>query len=715
MPAATSYGPVKASFSQPAIATDGETFLTAWIETRYGGQRIVVQRLDQASPTSAPKFFADRIGWNVQLVWAGSSYLMVYTSHGELRTVRLDSSGTPLAGTFRYLGTGSAFAVASDGSASLVVAEFGHLVAISLNGNDEVVREEVIGRSAGTLVDAETNESGFAIALSTETGLFLIRMDRSGNRLDPEPRLIMSAEVPSAGAYRPWQARLASSGPRTLVIWTSRGAASDSDLFSAIIGPSGEVPPPLPLPHKARYISSVEVVRDGDYFQVLLTGGPGSGEWSTRNDDLETLRLNDDGIPVSQPRLFGPTLPHDYAPSLARNRHGYGVVWESGHQIVGYSGPLLELDTAPLLLSKGVPDQVGPDVAGDGLGYLVAWGEEFTDRQQIVALRVSAQADVIGEPLVLLDVPFSNVSWPRVVYGHGMYLVAWTRSGALWGVRVDSGGRRLDAEPVRLSGSAVTGLGFDVTPSPSGFFVVWSADSDRTEIMGAELTLAGPSIPRALTIPLPVPPGYTWDKSYAQVAFNGEMYLLVYTTQFLKECAFPGFCDVLMQTLMYRLDRNGMPSGQPVPVEGEVLDVVSGNGKFALLQTRWVSLVEPQTLTIFSSTLFYDDDIPFSSALIWNGSSYRLLWSPSSTGRRCDLFERRISSDGTAESPRRIGNVGRDSAFRAATTLAGDLLAVYSLHPREEPFYGAARVVVQQVEGTPEPPPSVRRRSAGRG
>lgn len=355
-------------------------------------------------------------------------------------------------------------------------------------------------------------------------------------------------------------------------------------------------------------------------------------------------------------------------------------------------------------------DQLQADVAGDGLGYLVTWLEEDLDRQRIVAVRVDAQANILGEPLVLFDFHFSFLSPPRVVYGHGMYLVAWNVHRSLWGVRVDGGGRRIDAEPVRLSGTSLALQEFDLTTSPTGFFAVWKLES--REIIGAELTPAGPLAPHAVTIPIPVPPGYTSYQSAPHVAFNGESYLLAYTHSQSPPCF---QCDVSERTLLSRLDGDGMPSGQPVRVEKEIRDIVSGGGNFALLQFGAVSFVEPHTLTIFGSVP-YPDDSWHHAALMWNGSSYRLVWSADSTNGRAGIYQRRIGRDGTAEDARLIGTIGPGPVFdfRAAATLGDDLLAVYSRRPQEARFNGAARVVIQGLDETTEQPVLFRRRAARR-
>lgn len=724
-----SFGPVSASFNQPVIATDGQTFLAAWIQMgNYSGSRIVVQRLDQASPTSVPTtvFAGSGVAFGaLDLAWTGSSYMLVYTDRAVLNLIRLDSAGFPISGTHRVLTAGVFEArIAAHADAALIVIRTGSpreaTVALALNEKDEVVRREEVFDSEFTFFDVEAADSGFIVIVSSESGLVFVRLDRAGRRLDGEPRLIMAANGTGADLYRPRQCTLATAGSRTVIVWVARTYAGRSDLFSSIIDSSGQLSPAVALPHSASVIGSIDLVREEAGYQLLLTGGNSAPNGSMADFDLQLLRMDDEGRAASAPDRIGSTGVADSSARLARNRNGYGVVWKtdpivnwSATRVVGVTAASLDLRRAPVTLSKTVADQLQAELAGDGLGYMVAWLEQLADRRQIIAARLDAQGKAVGDPLILLEAPPpSFISRPRVVYGHGMYLIAWSREGGVWGIRVDGEGRRVDAEPIRISG-VVTGYSeLDLTTSPTGFFVVWTSDIHLIE--GAELTSAGPSTPHAVTIPLPVrQPDYRALEVGPQVAFNGESYLLSYIRIEGPPCMFPN-CPSWEQILLTRLDRNGVPNGPPAAIEGSVRDIVSTAGDFALLQSTRVSLLDRGTLTI-SRSVPNRSDLNHHAALIANGSSYRLVWPTHPVNGRIEMFQQFISRDGRASDPTVIGTIGPGEVFdiRVAGSLGGDVMAVYSRRPEEAPFNGAARVVAQPLAAVDQPA-FPRRRAARR-
>lgn len=722
------FGPVSATFNEPVIATDGQTFLAAWIQINYSsGARIVVQRLDQASPTTVPRtvYVGQGVAYGaLDLVWTGSSYLMVYTDRNQLRSVRLNSAGDPIPGTEHTLTSGVIAArIASRPGTTLIVAStispLSATVAIALNERDEVIRRDEVFDDSFTFFDVAAAESGFTVVISSQTGLFFMRIDRTGRRLDQEARLITAAGSAETG-YRPRHCSVATAGQRTLVVWSAGPYSVHHDLFTAMIGPTGELMPPVAVPHTAGVIRSIDVVREETGYQLLLTGGAAPQDGSPADSDLETLRLDDEGRAVSGPNRIGPTSRFDTFARLVRNQHGYGVVWVTDYsandpaarQVLAVTTASFDVPITPVTLSRTVSDQLVADISSDGLGYMVAWLEEVADRKQVVASRLDAYGDALGEPLILFDVRPSYISPPRVVYGHGMYLIAWSAEGGVWGVRIDGAGRRVDSQPIRISGVLSGYTDLDVTTSPSGFFVVWTTEINTIE--GAELTSAGPSTPHAVTIPLPVQqPDYRVYELDPQVVFNGESYLLAYMWIEGPPCMFPS-CPSWTKNLLTRLDRNGVPSGPPVVVEGEVRDVVSTAGDFALLQTTRVSLLDRGTLTI-SRSVPYRSDLHHHASLIGNGSSYRLVWPRNPANGRIEMFQQFISRDGRATDPTVIGTIASAPVFdiRVAGRLGGDVMAVYSRRPEEAPFNGAARVVAQPLAAVDQPA-FPRRRAARR-
>jgi len=714
-----SYGAAGGSFSSPVIATDGQTFLAAWIQNSR--TRLVVQRLDEVSESSVPRTIASGHSLahgSLDLAWTGSNYLLAYTNDTEIRTIRLDRFGRAVPNSERVLARGFLeVALASRSDASMILARGisgrNEIIAFTLDRNDRITREDRVLDHSFARMDVEATNTGFLVLISGYPGLSFIRTDATGLRLDPERVVIMPTGGTSATAYTPQQARVIQAPNGMLVVWTARSYAGPSDLFSVFIDRSGTRSPVVSLPHIGRYIWALDVVRTGTGYQVLTTGGDGALYGESGDVDFELLTLNEAGSAVSPPRRFGPTAAIESLVKLVKNAEAYGVIWLSqvtssgfGARLLGFSGRELALDEAPLLLSRKVVDQFGADVASDGTRNLVVWLEQDLDRQRIVGVMVDADGNVSGQPLVILDVPFSYLTAPKVAYGHGMYLVTWV-GGGVWGMRISTSGIRIDAQPIRLNGNSASTEEFDATASPAGFLIVWAAQSSG--IMGSELTLTGSTAPRPLTVPLPVQPGNGGKDSDPKIAFNGSAYLLAYTFTEAPPCIFPG-CPNSSRQALARLDAGGMRSGESQVFEGgQIMDVVPGAGTFALLQFGVISVIEGNSLRVLGRVSY--DGGSSRAAIAWNGSAFRLIFAgTTSAGGRPILYHQRVSNDGKAEAATVIGRMSTSSRLRIAATAGDRLLAAYSVRLPELPYDGADRVVVQALDETSVVPPIPRRR-----
>lgn len=711
-----SYGAAGGFFSSPVIATDGQTFLAAWIQN--SGTRLLVQRLDEVSESSVPRTIASGHSLahgSLDLAWTGSNYLLAYTNDTEIRTVRLDRSGRAVPNSERVLARGFLeVALASRSDASMILAKGissrNEIIAFTLDLNDRITREDRVLNHTFARIDVEATKTGFFILISGYPGLSFIRTDATGLRLDPERVVIMPTGGTSSTAYTPQQARVIQAPNGMLVVWTARSYAGPSDLFSVMIDGSGTLSPVVPLPHSSRYIWALDVVRTGTGYRVLLTGGEGNLDGASGDVDFELLTLDEAGRANAPSRRFGPTAAIERLVKLVKSAEAYGVIWlshltssGSGARLLGFHGPELTLDEPPLLLSRKVVDQFGADVASDGTRYLVAWLEQDLDRQRIVAVIVDADGRVIGEPLVIRDGPFSYLTAPKVTYGHGMYLVTWV-AGGVWCQRVSSSGMLIDAEPIRINGNSDSTEEFDATVSPEGFLVVWAASSG---IMGAELRLTGPTSPRPLTVPLPVQPGNGGRESDPKIAFNGSTYLLAYTFTESPPCIFPN-CSSTSRQALARLDASGFRSGESQVFEGgHIVDVVPGAGTFALLQFGVFSVIDGNSLRVLGRVSY--DGAPNQAAVVWNGSAFRLIFASATAGGSPRLYHQRVRNDGNAEAPTVIGWMSTSAQFRIGATAADRLLAAYSVRLPQLPYDGAERVVVQTLDGTSQPLP-IRRR-----
>lgn len=151
-------------------------------------------------------------------------------------------------------------------------------------------------------------------------------------------------------------------------------------------------------------------------------------------------------------------------------------------------------------LGQTARQQVWPQLAGDGAGFLMAFVDESTDSgdSHLTAVRLDQNGLAIGPTIDLGPVqsPFGAVFtfFTRAPYslafGGRVYLVAWQRANDVVAVRIDRAGNLLDAQPIvlttqgYLSDQAIAWNG-------SNFLVLWQNQSAVGGAGGAFLDEGG--------------------------------------------------------------------------------------------------------------------------------------------------------------------------------------------------------------------------------
>ena len=692
------FEPMMAYYSGPAIATDGSSFLAAWVATPYDRTpMLMVQRLDATAPPLAIVTDAKLAFGGADLVWSNGSYLLIWNRDFELHATRLDRDGHSLAD--RVLATDLRNPiVATDGTTTVVVArtDFGKegIVALTLDGADHVVGRRTIWSSAEARYDVVARSGGFTVALAASPdGVYTMRLDARGDPVDAAPRLMAAAP----NGYNPDTVALASRGSDTLLVWTMTSSFEPSEFFAALLSASGELGTTAALPHSGASVGIFDVVDEGDGYSVVASSGTRLGRNPTARH-LEAVRLRADGSVASGPlRVTSDNDSIEWFCRVARSSSGYAVVAISStdasvttsERITAVTTPLLGSAAAPVVLSRAATSQYGPAIASDGAGYLAAWLERSLTRDQIIAAPLDRNGAPAAPPVTLFDRGFSYTSTPKVVFGGGVYLVTWEVDGAAWGVRFDAGGRPLDAERLNLSGAiGADAPQFDVTATPAGFFIVWTR---LGTIYGAALTGALPAPPQKLAEPK--------DKasnSDPHVAFNGSAFLLSYGMT--PPCvATP--CQAYTTWQMIRLDS----AARPLDVAPHALDgpitVASDGRDFAIVQFGRVLRIDAQTL---ATTARIDLDSALQwPALVWTGSHYILVTLDVQADGGGRAIAREITTAWTFGGARTTTIEPRVSAFAAAANAAGDVIAAYARRLAETPFQGAPRAAVKAIDDVP--------------
>jgi hypothetical protein len=640
----------------PAIATDGSSFLAAWIAQTDSGMSMMAQRLDAAAGGALPSRIIDdpKLADSVvDMTWSGTSYLAIWNRGIELHALRLDRGGRPLgdrvvAGDLRNA------VVASNGPATLVVAhdvDGDQTVVLTLDATDAVVQRRAIARNI-TPCGVVARDGGFTVALVDGGAILAMRFDAAGAPIDSSPRR-------AATVTRPYGLALASRGAETLIVSSALDEFRQPPapyLFATILPASGDASPIVALPGDG-FVTGLDAAGDAAGYTLLVTGAP--LESPGPENTLRVLHLGADAAAPSPPRLVADARHIGGRGRIARGDAAFGIVWIAGDgvsvsrdRVLGGVAATPADGVAPILLSRGTTEQESPSIASDGAGYLVAWIEEMRDRAQLMAVALNRNGTPVDAPAMLVE-QLGGYPWsPRAVFGHGMYLVAWLEDEKLHAMRLDAAGRPIDS---LAFGNVPARVHFDVTPTPGGFFAVWESYDG---MYGAAIPASGPAeAPKKLLDAGDDP----------HVAFNGSTFLVTYL--------------VMGSPRMIRLGETA-----PHALDQPAVAAAAIGNDFAVLEPNRLLRIEANTLATAGR-------IDFASALPPAIAGNTLI---TADGTR--IVAQEITPQWT---PRPAARTAATAPGIAATSFAqnaaGDLLAAYARHVAELPYQGALRLAVQPV------------------
>jgi hypothetical protein len=653
---APSFDALLAYYPQPpAIATDGTSFLTVWVAQTDHGISMMTQRLDAAAGGALPSPIIDdpKLADSLlDIAWTGTSYLAIWNRDSELHALRLDRDGRPLGDRVIAGDLRNGF-VASNGAAALVVAQSvaNETVVLTLDANDAVVGRRTI---ANGIVPAAVvaRDGGFTAAFVDTGAVLAMRFDAAGQPIDPQPRFAMTIA-------RPFGLALASRGAETLIVSSARNQFQPKpfpDLIATILPASGDAGPLVTLPNDG-FVAGLDAAAGASGYTLVVTGAP--PESAGPEGRLVALQLGADGKASSQPQTIVSARRIAGRGRIAGNGAAFGLVWIAGNdfdvardRVLGAVAPAPGNGVAPILLSRGTTEQESPSVASDGAGYLVAWLEEMRDSTQLMAVALNRNGTPADAPVTLVQTLGAYPWSPRVVFGHGIYLVAWLEDERLHAMRLDAAGRPIDSIAI---GNVPARVHFDVIATPDGFFAVWESYDG---MYGATIPASGAtSTPKKLLDAGDDP----------HVAFNGSTYLVTYL--------------VKQTPWMIRVGET-----TPHTLDAPALDVTAIGSDFAVLQAGHLLRVDAATLNVTAR-------IDFASAL-----PPALVGNTLVTVDETRIVAQEITPQWTLRPAARIATTEPSIAAASfAMNAAGDLLAAYARYVAELPYQGALRVAVQPV------------------
>ncbi len=251
----------------------------------------------------------------------------------------------------------------------------------------------------------------------------------------------------------------------------------------------------------------------------------------------------------------------DY-PDIAFDGVNYLVVWQDDRNgdfdVYGarltQEGVVIDTGAFPIVNAPG--NQLNPAVAFDGNNYLVVWEDHRSGDADVYGARVTTSGVVLDTASIQISVELYDQRYPSISFGDSQYLVIWSNWDgssrlSLSGCRVDTAGIVVDTSGIAVAPTGQPGrsaVAFDGT----NFFVIWAKVlwvGSYAHIYGARVSASG-QVLDTNTIYV----GHGTQNQYCDypsVAFDGTNYLVVYSEMW-------GYPDVFTNVCGHRVDQSGV-------------------------------------------------------------------------------------------------------------------------------------------------------------
>jgi hypothetical protein len=521
---------------QAAVASNGHTALSAWIDdrapaptlraTRIGSGGAALERQGIRVAHSAKPF------GTVATVWNGSEFVVFAPDDDAIAIARVAADGTVLESANPIPEAGAFLAEGAVWNGSHYM-----LSVRTLAGNQQVIvkllvldaalrvtREIVLDPNPSVFVGGcgvATDGTGFAVVWerreATQTTMFVDRYDGDGAPLS-------RADVPAGSGTA--LTNLAMRWPSIswndatfTIVWTSGG------VFGLALSPQGTLGEPFRISDQNGLFASI----GWNGAQHLVT-------WTVVSGDsrLAAARITPSGS-VLETRVLGATTAGQAPAAITSADGNFAVVWFTS---------IFTLDGAPHPLTSDYAPQLDPKIAGDAAGMFAAWNEAGV----IYGSRLAADGTPLDGSGIALSAPERAVatSWLHVITNGKVFLVVWSdpAAGSVLCARVTSDGVVLDPGGVALASSIAS---FAVAGDGTDFMV---ALADGLNVAAVRIPSAGP----IRVLPRPILPTMNPQVPLA-IAWTGRSYSLLWSEITEMHCTFS--CTTASTRRMTTLSSDG--------------------------------------------------------------------------------------------------------------------------------------------------------------
>ena len=442
------------------------------------GSEVYAARLDasgallDAVPIPVAQGVAEQL--NPAAAWNGQNWLVVWLSQeptdfyyaNRVMAARLSPQGTLLDAPIPLSEYGvevGNFTVSSDGNQWVVVWEGSSADATELLGT-RIAPDSTVLDPGGIQVLPGTyyNRSNLSMAfagneyLLTWQGINVVR----GMRLNPDLSVIDAAPFNiSPSGYSLFDSRVAANGTDFFVVWE---AWISSNLFDGIQGArvsqAGQVLDPTGIAIWSDY---------GGYIGRSPRAAWGGSSWfvSFLLNGITVLRISPDGMVIDRNSMGADpanTSNKGSPESAPVAGGGIQLAWVDTRAAGEYPK---DIDTArvsanrsfgqDVQVSNGLPSQIGPAVAANGSGYLIAFHDEVSGSSFVKAQLVDASGvSLWSEPVTLAT--STSIQKVAAAWNGSLYLVAWSDRGSnqILGRRLLNDGTFVDRSPFVIMNGA---------------------------------------------------------------------------------------------------------------------------------------------------------------------------------------------------------------------------------------------------------------------
>jgi hypothetical protein len=578
-------GPAPGLRSNPAIATNGAAFLTAWVDSRTGNGDL---RLSRIAETGLP---ADRhaatVGAALQrhigLTSNGHDWLVSWIapsapdgSGTALRLLIVRADGTLIAGLIRP-GVTDADVTFDGAQYRLAYVEDGQANSVAIDSSAQFAGSPRFLGSPATSVRTAGSGNGTSLVIFRKTdpnttGATLVSAFIAANG-----SISAASVIGGATAAVLDQTAIASDGNGYLVVWTIRDASSRLQLVCNFVSRDGIVTgteAQLNVNNVQDYQPAITAVSGGGYLvaytrdssMALITDTPSAAA------DVFGIHFDSAGAVTGTELDLAFEEGPQWAPAIAMNGVATVTLFDRAEsapissglatvptstQIAYHWKEVFSIASSAVDLSGSPTPQYAPAAIPARDGYLVASGEVVQgDGRTSIAIDWIDMFGVIRRTTQSLpssrDAQFS----PAMATNGTSAMIAWLEHNAVAGtpdqafaMRIDTAGNLLDRIPIDL------GAADKLTGNDSTIALVWNgttfvaAWASGGRIVARQIRIDGTVVE---TAPLPVSPAHSGpgDRTPALAAGANGTTLLVWNTPTLTICQFT--CP-FESTLMYEM------------------------------------------------------------------------------------------------------------------------------------------------------------------